>query len=280
MNKQNLKTAAPMPKEEKTIQNPMKFYTYLVCISGLATYPEHTRMFRHKDLMLTKIKEAIGLTDKTVKQYLFQLEQENLVQYQGKIKYLTEQEEEEIEKKIETIQSEKVKQRKRKEFIGAALWKKRNKEEKNGIYYIPRPNQWTPVPEQTLQKLNEDFECSELELKLYLLCCSYRDMCVFRGESFKAITFEKIKESLSIKTLNGDCNRDIRRALMFLKAIGLIEYNEKIIANRKGGRIPSFILREVNYYIDYEIEEIGEENIADIDWKEIIQRVQNFEEQA
>ena len=59
----------------------MKFYTYLVCISGLATYPENTRMFRQKDLMLSKIKEATGITDKTAKLYLQILERDLDITY-------------------------------------------------------------------------------------------------------------------------------------------------------------------------------------------------------
>lgn len=47
---------APMPKKEETIaNNPMRLYSYLVCISGLASYPDNTRMFRQKNLMLTQI---------------------------------------------------------------------------------------------------------------------------------------------------------------------------------------------------------------------------------
>jgi hypothetical protein len=45
-----------MPRNKETIvDNPMKLYTYLVCIGGLAEYPENARMFRHKDLSFTKI---------------------------------------------------------------------------------------------------------------------------------------------------------------------------------------------------------------------------------
>ena len=50
------KNCAPMPRNKETIvDNPMKLYTYLVCIGGLAEYPENARMFRHKDLSFTKI---------------------------------------------------------------------------------------------------------------------------------------------------------------------------------------------------------------------------------
>jgi hypothetical protein len=64
----NVKTGAPMPKNQEQIKsNPMKFYTYLVCLSGLATYPKNTRMFRQKNLSLTEIKKATGITDAAAK---------------------------------------------------------------------------------------------------------------------------------------------------------------------------------------------------------------------
>ena len=273
MVKKKLKTAAPMPKEEKTIQNPMKFYTYLVCISGLATYPENTRMFRQKDLMLSKIKEATGITDKTAKLYLQILEREGLVQYRGEIKHLLLEEEQEIKEKIQNL-PEGQRDRKLKELTGAALWKRRNKEEKDGVYYIPRPHIWTPVPEDTLKTLNEDFECSELELKLYLLCCNYRDLCVLENRPFKVITFELIRNSLDLKNTSGFKNRDIRRALMFLKTIGLINYIEGAGVNRKLAKIPSFKIQEVNYYINYKTELFNSDDIEnDEDLRAVVERV-------
>jgi len=64
-----------MPKKESSItDNPMRLYTYLVCISGLADYPDNTRMFRQKDLTLTRIQETTGITPKTAKLYLYCLE--------------------------------------------------------------------------------------------------------------------------------------------------------------------------------------------------------------
>lgn len=269
-------SGAPMPREEKEIQNSMKFYTYLVCISGLATYPEHTRMFRHKNLVLTQIKQATGITDKTAKQYLYQLEHNGMISYQGNCRYLTGEEQEEILEKIKNEKSEKVRNRKYCELYGAAIWKKRSKTEKDGVYYIPRPNKWTPIPEITLQQLNENFECSELELKLYLLCCSYRDMYVFENKSFKSITFEMVRNSLKIKKSSSEINREIRRALLFLKGIGLLEYTEGQINNLKGGAIPCFKINEVNYYINYTIETVKQEDIVDIDWNEIVERICSF----
>lgn len=54
MTRQNPKAAAPMPKAQEDIKNnSMKLFSYLMCISGLADYPENTRMFRQKNLILT-----------------------------------------------------------------------------------------------------------------------------------------------------------------------------------------------------------------------------------
>lgn len=205
--------------------------------------------------MLTKIKNTIGITDRTAKQYMYELEKEGLVQYQGEIKELTEEEEETIQKQLEKV-NVGSRDRKYRELAGAAIWKRRNKNEKDGVYYIPRPNQWTPIPEETLETLNEFFECSELEIKLYLACCSYGDLCAYRGETRKVITFEGIKDVLNLKDNSHVPNQAIRRALCFLKAIGLIEFTEAMGVNRKGAKIPSFILTKINYYIDYKIEEI------------------------
>ena len=60
-------SGAPMPRSESSIRNPMKLYAYLVCIAGLADYPENTRMFRQKNLVLSKIYQATGISDKTAK---------------------------------------------------------------------------------------------------------------------------------------------------------------------------------------------------------------------
>ena len=79
---------APMPKREQQLKdNPMKLYTYLVCLSGLAAYPDNTRIFRQKNLVFTKIESAIHITRETVKLYLYQLELSGLIEYGGDHKF-------------------------------------------------------------------------------------------------------------------------------------------------------------------------------------------------
>lgn len=146
-----LKNPAPVPRDEEDLKKPMKLYTYLICISGLANYPPNTRMFRQKNLCPTAIYKAIGITDKTVKQYLHLLEEQGLVLYKGEIKYLSEEEVEQIHEKLKKNNVSKGSyQNKYDSEYGAMIWKKRNKKERNGVYYIPRPDIWTPIPENTI----------------------------------------------------------------------------------------------------------------------------------
>lgn len=275
MNKiQKIEKAAPMPKREDKISNPMKFYTYLVCLSGLATYPENTRMFRQNNLSLVNIKKSIGLSDRTAKRYLYILEKEGMIVYRGNIKNLTEQEEEEICKKIGLDSNDyNADNRVYQEKVGAAIWKKRNKEEKTGVYHIPRPDPWTPVPEETIQALNEVIDCSELEMKIYLLCCGLRDQCCYEGKAYKNITFQSIREIFDIKHNGSDINRTIRRALLLLKSIGLIDFKETLVINEKNGKVPCFKLIKVGYYINYEVEISQEEIENDVDLKEIYDKI-------
>jgi hypothetical protein len=84
MKRMNPPAAAPMPKAEEDInKNSMKLFAYLMTIAGLADYPEHTRMFRQKNLVLTHIYAATGITDKTVKLYLYYLEKHHMIEYKG-----------------------------------------------------------------------------------------------------------------------------------------------------------------------------------------------------
>lgn len=283
------KAAAPMPKTESDLtKNSMKLYTYLVCIAGLADYPDNTRMFRQKNLVLTQIYAATGITDKTVKVYMAFLEYNGKINYKilkgdkEKLRldttlfYLYDEasraedgkvvgEDEEGNKKIWT----KAELRKAIEKYSAALWKERKKE-KDNIYFIPRPDQWTPIPEITLERLNEFFEATEMELKLYYLCCGYRDLCHVRGEATKSITFEKIRDAFGLSKQNAN-DVKIRRSLLFLRSLGLIDYVETFSSNSKGAKIPKFKIKEVNYYINYEVQE--ENNTEDPDLREVLDRI-------
>ena len=279
----NVKTGAPMPKNQDQIKsNPMKFYTYLVCLSGLATYPKNTRMFRQKNLSLTEIKKATGITDAAAKQYLYQLEQTGMVEYTGEIKQLSEEENiiawNKIQEKIKSraTKSEQAKARIEAQIYGAAIWKKRNKEEKNGVYYIKRPSPWTPIPEETLQFLNEYMQCSEVELKIYLWCVSYNDICNANAQAVKAVTFDDIRTELGFKNSSSAMNAEIRRTLILLQGLGLLDFQEYYTYNRKGVKIPSFLIKAIGYYVDYDIIENKPDDLADIDNTEIRKHIEEI----
>lgn len=239
MTRINPKCAAPMPKTEEDIRNnSMKLYAYLVTIAGLADYPSNTRMFRQKNLILTKIYDAIGITDKTVKLYLYYLEENGLVEYKGdnKFKY-----------KNRNNYSSFSDYRKDVQSYSSEIWKLRKKD-KESVYYIPRPTPYTPVPEITLKKLNEYFKITEIELKLYLFCCKYRDLCVERNMNYKAMTYEDIRDILGLKK-DARIDRSIFLALTFLEKLGLVHFSIGYTANSKLAKIPVFKITDVAYYI-------------------------------
>lgn len=270
-----LKNPAPMPRKEDEINQPMKFYCYLICLSGVATYPPNTRIFQQKDLCLAKIYKAIKISDKAVKSYLYLLEHSQMVEYRGGVKELTEEEEEPIFKKLEGLDKNSDKYKTQLSYLyGAAIWKKRNKEEKNGYYYIKRPDPWTPIPEGTIQDLNEHFACTELELKLYIACVGYQDLCCHQGKNFKNITFAGVREAFGYSKKSAT-DAMIRRALMFLKELGLINYQEILLVNQKNAPIPAFKINKVEYYIEYEIQTLKDkaENTADEDFIEVSKRI-------
>lgn len=266
MKKQALSTYAPMVTETEIIRkNSMKLYSYLLCISGLANYPAHTRIFQHKNLSLTEIKRATGITDKTAKVYLYMLEEMGLVKYQGKIQqpYLDERNFESHNTYKQALQK-----------AAFETWTRRRKEEKNEYYRIPRPEPYTPIPEITLDKLNQVFEASEQEVKLYLICCRYRDICCELQREYKTLTFEDLRDLLHLKR-STQVNSTLRKNLLFLKGIGLIDFTEGVYTNQKGALIPCFTLKEVYYYVTYSIEKIEDQTL---EAQEIIERISTYDE--
>lgn len=263
-----VKAAAPMPAtEEKIVDNSMKLYAYLVCISGLATYPDNTRMFRHKNLSLTKIKEATGITDKTAKLYLFYLEKNGLIFYKG---------EKQIPSNFHRSDFDTFKEYRLEALkVSSEVWKQRNKFEKNGVYHIPRPHPYTPVPEITLDRLNKDFQITELEMDLYLLLCLYRDKCVKYEQSYKLMTYENIRDILNLKK-DSSTDASIFRALSFLSNLGLIQFSIGYTCNSKLAKIPVFKIEEVNYYIQKPVIEFDtKELMTETDIQEIKERIKN-----
>lgn len=264
-----------MPRrQDEIVDNPMKLYTYLVCIGGLAEYPENARMFRHRDLSFTKIQRATGITNDTVKLYMFYLEKRGLIEYKGAHKFKTNRitenggwENLEGYEKIKSYRAAALKNAKE-------VWALRNKE-KSSAYIIPRPNPWTPVPEVTLEKLNKDFEISEMELKIYLICCSIRDLCIKNNQTYKTVTLENLRDILGT-ALHSVTDAKIRHALYFYKGIGLLEFEECFKSNSRGAKISVFKINEVHYYIDNRVEILDQElnDFTETDKEEVRVRIE------
>lgn len=229
MEKQKIKTGAPMPIQEDIIRrNSMKLYTYLVCISGLANYPKNTRIFQQKNLNLAKIKNTIGITNETTKRYLEFLEREGMIQYQGE-KYC--------------------------DLSFKDAWKLRIKN-KNEYYRIPRPPIFRVIPEETLCQLNEKFAATEQELKLYMFLLNYQEMAIISNRQQWSFTYEDIRAVLGLtkQTFN---NQNINRGLIFLRALGLIDFKIGRSYNSKGAEMPVFVLSQANFYISCDLKDFN-----------------------
>lgn len=248
----------------------MKFFIYL----------NHGKDFRQKNLSLTDIKRATGITDAAAKQYLYQLEHSGLIEYVGEVKELSEKEIEiawdKKQSKIKDVKSTAAKDRIEAQIYGAAIWEKRNKEEKNGIYYIKRPTPWTPIPEETLQFLNEYMQCSEFELKIYLWCVSYNDIYNASAKALKPATFDDIRTELGFKNTSSLANAEIRRTLILLRGLGLLDFQECFTYNRKGVKIPNFLIKSIGYYVDYNLIENQPEDLEEIDNEEIRKHIEEI----
>ena len=59
-------------------------------------------------------------------------------------------------------------------------------------------------------------QCSEVELKIYLWCVSYNDICNANAQAVKAVTFDDIRTELDFKKTGGEMNAEIRRTLILL----------------------------------------------------------------
>lgn len=261
MTTQNVSGAAMPAKDESIRKNSMKLYAYLVCLANPCD--EYNRIFKHKELNFTKIKEATGITNKTVKMYLYFLEQNCLIRFQGenKFTYIKENDYNNKTEYSKAVQEETIR-----------VWNLRSKNEKTAYYRIPVPSLFTKIPEITLKKLNQDYQATELEMKLYILCCHYRDFCVEYKKKYKALTYEHIRDCFNI-TDDSRNNAQIRKALYFLKGIGLIDFKEGEYLNAKGARIPSFKLTDVSYYVDFNFEDFKKEDfIKEEDWSILKER--------
>ena len=170
--------------------------------------------------------------------YLYYLEENGLISYKGEQQFTFLKFQDFHDFQDYRLAAQKV---------AMETWKKR-KADKESVYLIPRPWQYTPVPEITLEKLNKDFQITELELDIYLFCCKYRDECVKNGKTYKAMTYEQFRDILGLAKSSIN-DKAIFSALCFLEKLDLIHFTIGYITNSKSAKIPVFRIEEVGYYI-------------------------------
>lgn len=267
------RTYAAMTANKTQIRdNSMKLYSYLLCIAGKERYG-NDRIFQHKNLILTQIQRYTGLSPKTIKLYLYELELNGLIEFCGvnsggwmiyERRFIDE-----------NGHLDKKAFRKEKEMKAFELWRERKKDD---YYKIPRPDKYTPIPEITLEKLNSIFEFDEIELKTYITFCIYRDIQAAQhyGKS-KQITYEAMREILGLKDNSSAVNKKIKKTLYLLKGVGLIDFETGYFMNTHNQKIECFILNEVYYYVDYKENEWEENSENEDVLDEIKERLNQYD---
>lgn len=226
-----------MPADFNLIaSNSMKLFSYLSLISKPISSPENIRMFQHKNLVLSNIQKATGITDKTVKFYLYHLEKEGLVQYKGGGRRSSN------DKQTSHIHLQQESTESYQDFVvrlkseSFRVWKERNKKEKEGIYHIPQFSPCLLIPEVILKKLQP---ASELDLKLYMVCCCYQ-----LEQDNQHLTLEQLRKILGY-TQNTANNNAIRQSFCFLQEKDLFEFEEQQYTNSRGTKIPCFEIKGI-----------------------------------
>ena len=226
-----------MPADFNLIaSNSMKLFSYLSLISKPIPSPENIRMFQHKNLVLSSIQKATGITDKTVKLYLYHLEKEGLIQYKGGGRSSSN------EKQTSHIHLQQGATESYQDFVvrlrteSFRVWKERNKKEKEGIYHIPQFSPCLLIPEAILKKLQP---ASELDLKLYMVCCCYQ-----LEQDNQRLTLEQFRKILGC-TQNTVNNNAIRQSFCSLQEKDLFEFKEQQYTNSRGTKIPCFKIKGI-----------------------------------
>ena len=112
-----------------------------------------------------EITRSTGLARNTVRRHLYELEIKGKVRYKG----IRDNDNQEACFKDGMELSENwfsLSKNKRRELIDAEISRVWNLRKKNrdGVYLIPRPDPFTPIPEQTLECLIKQFKCTEEEI--------------------------------------------------------------------------------------------------------------------
>lgn len=249
--------AAIFSDEPHIRQQSTKVYIYLVCKSRsrntVQEMGDTTRIFQQKDIVLTKMRKALEMDERTIKKYWRLLEEEGLIRFrprwnnaEDELKGVAEQtlKKGEITPFTALTTTEKDK-------IFNAQWKIRNKH-KDTYYEIPRASFYRKIPEKTLTFLNETIGVSELVMKVYLTLINTQEEAYQKGKKYTRFTYADLCRTLDF-TLHSATIKRLEAALVLLKKLGLITLeliNEK---DMQGGTRTFLCLKNVSFFLEDEI---------------------------
>lgn len=230
----NVKGLPVISEQERIRQRSLKVYIYLVCISQMVDNPFNggspRRVFQQKDVNLSKMAKVLKMDERTIKKYWEALEADRLVIFNAKGSRWEEDDS--------------------KTFV--ERWKERRKHGET-YYHIDTSGGWLfrKLPRETLIELNTEYQASELTIKIYLTLVNLQEKCIINNQKEVIFTYQDLQKILGYSS-EDSTNRKMEKSLLQLQSLGLIQIKvgERTVNN--GWKIPVFILKQVNWYIDYE----------------------------
>lgn len=217
----------PVVSENEQVQkNSMRLYVYLISISTFQG-KDRPRTFTQRDFTINKIHTLLEMHAKTVQKYWKLLEDNGLIKYEGP------------SSRAET----------QTEWDKAFMERKKNK---TSFYTIPKTPHgyiYRIMPRETLEKIQNEFAVSELELKLYLLLANMQEHFCYMSSPERIFNLSDLRELLKLSK-KVENNKAILMGLLWLEKLNLIEYKVFYEENNLGEQCACFNLIAVNYYTD------------------------------
>lgn len=227
---------AVFSRESQIRERSLKVYTYLICHSQLVDDPkfgDRRRVFQQKDINLSQMGKILKMDERTIKKYWEQLEEDGILYFNASGNRWEE------DRKLSFNERWKVR-RKHKETYYHINYR-------SGEYF-------RKIPKETLIALNETYQVKELVLKIYIILTNYQEYCIYNGDKTKCFTYKDLRDVLDY-TSQAKINKDLEAALLKLQSYNLIDIEPGLYTHPNGWKIPVFILKQVNWYIDYNIKD-------------------------
>ncbi len=213
----------PVVSDNEQVQkNSMRLYIYLINLSHFCG-KNKPREFSQRDFTVNNIHEALGMHQSTIKKYWKILEDNGLIKYEGSQVFSQNQ----------------------KDWDKYFTERKKNKA---GFYTIPKREPYRIIPRETINKMQNQLEVSEIELKLYLLLANMQEHFCFMGTTDRSFTLADLRELLKMSKQVKN-NKEIYLALLWLKEIGAIDFSYKEENCNTGDNFKVFTLNNVAYYL-------------------------------